>query len=375
MRSTPFPSLGVMARIFIKAIAILLISNLIFLAIRIDPLGELMMLNTWGLVGHGRARLFYPSDSRNGQLPTEALLAAHDIAHRPKNADEFRVVILGDSGTLGWTVPDDETISAQLTARHLQVNGKRVVAYNLAYPVPNVARDALILDAAMRYRPDLVIWFVTAMSLRNVLEPGQDNSFLEINRDRLQRLTDRYNLQGWVNAHMPPEPSLRTWIAIRNPDAVSVWFNSLFYPFISPSWGQTTRRLGSEPIPAKARYSSEQPAFNPMPNDTWQFVTGGKDLAAEAGVPLLLVNESILVGSGPNSDVNYNLLYERALYDRYRYTLAMYARQRDLWYIDLWNIIPASSFTDTAFHSDAAGWALVVDHLTAEISKLEGKHG
>src|SRR5262245_29789100 len=188
MRSSPFPSPVVVVRIFVKAVALLMIGNFAFLALGIDPLARLMTLNTWGLFGHGRARLFYPSDSQNGQLPVEALLAAHQIAYAPKADDEFRVIILGDSGTLGWTVTDDPIISAQLTTRQVKVGAKRVDAYNLAYPVPNVARDALILDAALRYQPDLVIWFVTAMSFRNAPEPGQDNTFLDINRVRLKQL-------------------------------------------------------------------------------------------------------------------------------------------------------------------------------------------
>ncbi len=231
-----------------------------------------------------------------------------------------------------------------------------------------------ILDAALRYQPDLVIWFVTAMSFRNILESGQDNTFLEINRTRLKRLTDEYGLQDWFDARMPPEPWWRPWIAIQNPDAASVWFNALFYPFSVPSWGQTTRRLGSEPIPAKPRYASDHPAFKPMPGETWQFVLVGRSLAERVGAKLLLVNEPILVGSGPNSDVNYNLLYERALYDNYHQALAAFAGHHTLWYLDLWNTIPRPSFTDTAFHLDEAGWARVAELLAVEIQKLEEKH-
>src|SRR5262245_62371706 len=124
MRSAPVPSPVVVGRIFVKAVELLMIGNFACLALGIDPLARLMTLNTWGLVGHGRARLFYPSDSQNGQLPVEALLAAHQIAYAPKADDEFRVIILGDSGTLGWTVTDGATIFGQLTGRHVKVGTK-----------------------------------------------------------------------------------------------------------------------------------------------------------------------------------------------------------------------------------------------------------
>jgi len=40
-----------------------------------------------------------------------------------------------------------------LTARNVHLDGKQVVAYNLGHPFPSVARDVLLLDAAMRYSP------------------------------------------------------------------------------------------------------------------------------------------------------------------------------------------------------------------------------
>jgi hypothetical protein len=369
MRSAPFPSLRVMARVFAKAVALLLVANFLCVAAGIDPLASLITLNTWGLVGHGRPRLYYASDSQNGQLPVEALLAAHAIAYTPKAADEFRVVVLGDSGVLGWGLVDAETFTAQLTARQVRIGGKRVVAYNLAYPVPSAGRDVLLLDAALRYQPDLVIWFVTAMSLRNPLDPDEGSAFLDINRERLERLTNSFGLQEWFNARMLPEPAWYSWIAIHNADVVPVWLNSLAYPFLTPAWGQTGRRLGSEAIPAKAQFVSGQTAFNPMPNVTWQFLTAGQTLADRAGARLLLVNEPILVGSGPNSDINYNLLYERALYDQYREALSTYASRYNLWYIDLWNAVPAANFTDTAFHTDAAGWSSVADRIISALQK------
>ena len=370
MRTAPFPSLRAMARVFIKAGALLLVANFIFVAIGVDPFARLITVNTWGLVGHGRPRLYYASDSQNGQLPVEALLAAHAIAYTPKTADELRVIVLGDSGVLGWGLTDAETFTAQLTARRLRIGGKRVVAYNLAYPVPNAGRDVLLLDAALRYQPDLVIWFVTAMSLRNPLDPDEGSAFLDINRARLEHLTSSFGLQEWFNVRMLPVPAWYSWIAFHNSDVLPVWLNSLVYPFVTPSWGQTGRRLGSETIPVKAQFVSGQTAFNPMPNITWQFLAVGQTLADRAGAQLLLVNEPILVGSGPNSDINYNLLYERVLYDRYRETLLAYTSRYNLWVIDLWNTVPAANFTDTAFHTDAAGWNIVADRIVSALQRI-----
>src|SRR4051812_598462 len=161
MRGSPLPTLATTLRIFGKAVALLIVLNFVFLAAHIDPVAIITRLNSWWIVGHGRARLAYPSDFQNGQLPVDALVGAHALAYTPKANDEYRVVVLGESGIAGWGLEDRDMFTAQLTARNVHIDGKHLVAYNLAYPSPSVARDILILDAALRYQPDLVIWFVT----------------------------------------------------------------------------------------------------------------------------------------------------------------------------------------------------------------------
>jgi lysophospholipase L1-like esterase len=356
-------------RIFAKAVVLLLIANFACIVGDFDPVAMLTQINTWGLVGHGRARLAYPSDFQNGQLPIESLLAAHEIAYRPKAADEYRVVVLGESGIAGWGLDDRETFTRQLTARNLEVKGKRVVAYNLAYPSPDAARDLLILNAAARYQPDLVVWFITAAPLDDSPKSaGVNLTFFELNRKRLESVIAAINFPDWIDARLTKEPGWRRWIAIRNQDMLPVWVNTLLYPFNAPDLGRTTRRIANETIPAKARYYTGRPGFESMPGASWIFLKEARVYATSARFDLLVVNEPMLVGKGANSDVNYNLEYERAFYDRYRREMALYASKLKLWYADLWDAIPAESFTDTPFHADAAGYGILVDRI-AEIVK------
>src|SRR5271165_3904494 len=102
MRSSPLPSLASALRIFGKSIALLLVLNLIAVAGNFNPVLALTEFNLWWLTGHGRPRLVYPSDFQNGQLPVESLLAAHALAYTAKAPDEFRVIVLGESGIAGW---------------------------------------------------------------------------------------------------------------------------------------------------------------------------------------------------------------------------------------------------------------------------------
>jgi hypothetical protein len=367
MRSAPFPSLRVLIRVLTKAVLLLVITNVVFLAAGIDPVSRLLTFNTWWLVGHGRARLVYPSDFANGQLPVEALLAAHEIAYTPKARDEYRVVTLGSSGILGWGLEDRETFTAQLNTRRLTINGKRVVAYNLAYPSPQMPREIAILDAAMAYQPDLVIWFAAMETFNNSLALYEVNpAAIDLNYQRLKQRADMSGLTAWLDTRVPPEQaalSWRSWLAIHNENALPVWFATLFYPFNTPSIGRTNRRLAREALPGQAKYRAAD--FEPMPNEVWQFLPVARGLTDGVGARLLLINQPIFIGSGARSDTLYNQAYTRALYDHYRETLSQYTRDHQIWYADLWNAVPPSYFTDDVLHMDAAGTSLLVERVSA----------
>lgn len=376
LKESPFPGLAVFVRVLLKALAILLVLNAVLLATGVRPIRALVTLNTWDLLGRGRARLAYPSDFQNGQLPLEALLAAHEISRGPKPPDEYRVVLIGESGIAGWGVEDEDTLAAQLTALGVEVGGRRVVAYNLAYPQPGAPRDALILDAALAHDPDLIVWFMTPAALNDSPDiAGANRVFFNLNRERLERLAAAYPdlLGGWYEAHAPAlldEPGpLERYIAIQDQDLLPVWLNSLFYPFETPDLARSERRIGSEPVPEEARYTLASPGFEPMPNDTWGFLLAGCQRARAAGADLLLVNEPMLVGGGPHADKNYNVNYGRDLYDRYREALRAYAAEHGIWYSDLWNIIPAERFTDTPLHMDAEGFAMLADALRGVVTE------
>jgi hypothetical protein len=81
---------------------------------------------------------------------------------QPKAADEFRAFFIGDSSVWGSGLMSDETYAARLTQAGLTApEGRRIVAYNLGYPAQSMLKDVMLLDAAMRYQPDMIIWFVT----------------------------------------------------------------------------------------------------------------------------------------------------------------------------------------------------------------------
>ncbi len=378
MKTSPFNSFRELAVTLIKAVVIAGIINILGLALGWDPVEVIVRWSTWELQSEGRARLAYPSDFQNGQLPVDALLAAHALSEA--DANDFNVIVLGESGVAGWGLEDDETLSAQMTAAGWQVEGQGVTAYNLAYPQPNAARDLLILNGALAYDVDMVLWFLSPSSLNNAPDPtGANRVFFNINRSELGSLLTEYDplLGGWydqVGVTLLDGPEWwEPYFFIRDTDLLPVWFNSLFYPYMEPDIARFEERVGLQNVPETARYRDDMEGFNPMPNATWNNLIAGCRMAAEHDARLVLVNGPILIGTGGSSDTNYNSLFERALYDRYRKTLRAFAIENGLSTIDVWNIIPPEHFTDTPQHADREGFSLIVDVLEHPLIEFSGE--
>ena len=365
MNPHQLPSSASTARIFIKAIILLFILNLVCLGLNFKPIAALTQFNTWWLVGHGRSRLVSKSDFQNGQLPIDSLLATHEIAYNQKKPEEYRVVVLGDSTAWGQGLLDEETFSGQLTAANLVASGKHIVAYNLGYPSADIIAMMITLDAAMKYQPDLIIWFVTAYSFNNDATGVTTNEFASLNHARLEQLAETYHMQSWLDSRMPPEPAWRKYFAFYDQGTVAVWLGSLFYPFVPTDVGNTGRRVATEPVTAKSTDPKDvPPGFYPMPNESWNFVTIGQELATRSNAKLLLINEPTLVlRNNPNAATTYSNIYARAYYNYYREAFSDYCTTHRIWCVDLWDVVPPADFMDSERHFDGNGWSLTVNRV------------
>jgi hypothetical protein len=81
----------------------------------------------------------------------------------------------------------------------------------------------------------------------------------------------------------------------------------------------------------------------------------------------ILVNEPILISDGRNSDIRYNFFYPRWAYDAYRQQLAEHAARRNWNYLDLWDLVPAGEFTNSAIHLTPAGERVLADRILEAI--------
>ncbi len=346
--------------------------NLLFVAL--DPMSWLGSLTLYNGVFPGRPRLPYadnPTEAYNISLTRlDAMFASHVIADDPVRDDAFRVVLIGDSSVWGWLLEPDETLSACINAGGYTLDdGRRIRAYNLGYPITNASKDLLILDYALRYQPDAVIWFVT---MEGLYRPDQfDHPIMSDNRQQVLNLVERFGLDLDTGT-IAPEPDLwqQTFIGQRRDLA-----DLIRHQIYGVAWTHTgidhiNPRFFRPPV-------RDLPASEGMPNRGYLDAVGADNLTEylaldviEAGVqlaPTLVVNEPIYLSAGANSDLRYNHLYPRWAYDSYREAMV----SLDVTYLDLWDFVLADEFTDYfPLHYNAEATCDVAERLIPEIVAL-----
>jgi len=357
----------VIGRIILKAAVLFLALNLLFAGLRpLDTLGRLTLYN-WFLPG--RERLPYgenPAEANNLSLNNlPAMFASHRVS-QPKAADEFRVFILGDSGMWGWFLENEDTLAGQLNEMGLvTADGRTLQFYNLGYPIMSLSKDLLLLDAAMQYNPDLILWPVTLESF-----PPQkqlDHPILQNNPERMRRLIETYDLQ--LDAADPrfvdPDFLESTIVGQRRPLADLLRLQQVGFAWAATGIDQAI----PDEIPLRKSDFDEdvswqnydQPVTLTTGDLTFDVLAAGVQMAGD--VPILLVNEPIFISEGANSDLRYNVWYPRWAYDQYRDLLAAEAAAQNWPLLDLWDAIPPDEFTDSPVHLTPAGTEMLAELL------------
>lgn len=353
-------------RVIVKTGVLFFLCNLIFVVTQpLEIVGKISLYNTFL---PGRERLPYGERAEQSynlslnNLP--AMFASHVIA-QDKESDEYRVILIGDSGTWGMLLEPHETLAGQVnTANYQTADGKWVRAYNLGHPIMSLTKDLLILDYAMRYEPDLVIWLFTLESFprdKQLFPPLVQN-----NADTVRQLIETYDLQLDKDDARFVESTLWDKTIIGGRRALAdlirlqiyggLWAATGIDQYYPPTYPLRQSNF-SEDISWQA-LSTEQP----LTDDYLAFDVLAAGIARVGDTPILLVNEAMFISDGRNSALRYNFFYPRWAYDAYRVLLHQKARDKGWWLLDLWNVIAPEEFTDSPVHLTPAG--------NAELSRL-----
>jgi len=369
---------GFVIEVLIKAALIFVLINALFAALYpldLNLLGRISIYN--GLVP-GRVRLPYgenPEQSYNLSLQDlDAMFASHVINGAAKAPDEYRVLLIGDSSVWGILLDPEETLSGVLNASRLRTaQGKRIRVFNLGYPVQSLLKDVLILQYALRYQPDLVVWLVTPESFA----PQQQLITLiaRENPELVRALISNYNLNLDPRDPQLVDPDFFGKTIIGQRRALADWLRLQYYGLM---WGATGHDQ-TYPRFYEPRMEDFDTSINwhGLTPDTFKadalafdVLRAGVGEAAKAGVPLLLVDEPMFISRGKNSDVRYNFFYPRWLADRFRDAMNAQVSANNWHYIDLWNTIDPEFFTDSAVHINPEGTRTLAGGIGAVIQSI-----
>lgn len=345
---------GFILRVVIKAFILFVILNGLFAILQpMEALGAKTLQVS-------RERLPYGEDDRAYNLSLNnlpAMFASHEVV-RPKSENEFRVLLIGDSGTWGILLKPEETLAGYINSGdYVLDDGRQVISYNIGHPIMSLTKDLMLLDYAMQYQPDLIVWLTTLESFNR--SEQLDPPIVLNNADRVQNLITTYELNLDDNNADFVEPNfLDSTIFGQRRDLSDLLrlqaFNIMWRVTGIDQYYPDEYNLRSEDFDEDLSWHNfDEPSELTTDDLAFDVIEAGLERAGD--VPVLLVNEPMFISDGENSDLRYNFWYPQWAYDQYRDIYRELAEGNNWNYLDVWNIIDGDEFTDSPVHLTPAG--------------------
>ena len=362
------PSINIF-RVVIKAAILFMLFNFIFIFVKSESLGRISLYNN---IFPGRERFPFGEarESYNISLYNlNAMFASHVISGTDKAQDEYRVILIGDSSVWGTLLIPEQTLAGQFNSNPVTVCGKTVRAYNLGYPTISLSKDLMILDQAIQYQPDMVVVLTTLEAFP--VDKQFESPLVANNAARVQNLIVDYQLHARVNdeALILPTKQEQTFVSRRRALAdllrLQIYGANWASTGVDQVYSENYERAQTD-LDADIEYHGiNDPS---MLHDA--LAMDVLDSLMSMNVPTLLVNEPMLISNGLNSDVRYNFFYPRWAYDEYRNIMQTFADEHEKDYLDLWNLVPASEFTNSAIHLTPDGESLLANAVAEKIQTI-----
>jgi len=361
MDRTKFP------RLLFKTFLFVMIISLVLVPLAGDSIGKVSLYN-WLIPG--RERLPFsdtPELAYNLSLfNLNAMFASHQISDEGCQREMYRVIILGDSSTWGTLLRPEETLAGQLNQLDLIASdGKAIHFYNLGYPTMSLAKDLLLLDKAQKFKPDMIVWFFTLESFP--ADKQLTSPLVENNPESVANAFEKYDLNP--NTYGVDQLTISYWDRTLFKQRRN-YADILRLQFYGVMWGITgidqhypkESKLAARDLTNNETFHSWQEGEMDASNLALEILSAGKLAAGSA--PIIFINEPILISQGSNSDIRYNFYYPRWAYDSYREIVRQYTAEEEMFYLDLWNLVPEEEFTNTAIHTTPIGVRLLADELS-----------
>jgi hypothetical protein len=351
--------------VLIKGLVLFLVVDLIFITINPALLGRPSLYN---IIFTGRKRFPFGEESSKSYnlslFNLDAMFASLGLAGTPKPSNEYRIIVIGDSSIWGTLLRPEETFSGQMNAAGVSLCGKKISVYNLGYPTISLTKDLLVLDYAMRYHPDLIIWSVTleAFTIDNQLS----SPIVANNASRVRSLITQYNLQLNPNDPVLVQPTLwdNTFIGQRR--ALADLFRLQMYGVLWSATGidqtyPTDYQHTQRDFNTDVTFHNMYPPTLDVSKLAFTELEAGLRMVGKT--PILLINEPVYISDGKNSDIRYNYFYPRWAFDQWRQMMEVHSKEAGWKYLDLWSIVPFGEFTNSAIHLTSTGESILVGQV------------
>ena len=354
--------------IILKGFLLFIIFNLLFALVQ-PGIGR---FSAYNVIFPGRERLPFGENSAQAYnlslFDLDAMFASHEINGAEKQADEFRVILIGDSSVWGTLLKPEETLAGQLNSAKISACGKNVRAYNLGYPTISLTKDVLLLSRALEYQPDLIIWMTTLEAFP--LEKQIASPLVANNEESLLRLAGRSGLKVDPNDPAFSGDSFLGSTIIGRQRALADVFRLQIYGVLWAATGIDQTYPVDYPK-AQTDFEADQKFHEfepPVLNSSLlalDVLETGVSMAGDT--PIVIVNEPMLISEGKNSDIRYNFFYPRWAYDQYRSMLVSLSGENHWAYVDLWDAVSANEFTNSAIHLTPQGETQLAEKLAPVI--------
>ena len=356
------PSINIF-RVLLKAGILFALFNFAFIFVNSESLGKISLYNS---IFPGRERFPFGETREAYNLSLyniDAMFASHVLSGAEKASDEYRVLLIGDSSVWGTLLTPEQTLAGQLNANPITACNKNIRAYNLGYPTITLTKDLMILDQAMQYQPDMVIWLTTLEAFPK--DKQFDSPIVANNAEHVHELVSHYNLSADPNDPALVNASKRNQMFVSQRRSMADLLRLQMYGALWASTGIDQvypENYERAQVDLEARDDFHQLTSL---NDTLAFDV--LQAGMSANTKMLLVNEPMLISHGANSDVRYNFFYPRWAYDEYRQALADHAMANHWNYFDLWDLVLANEFTNSAIHLTPFGETLLANEIAEAI--------
>ncbi len=275
--------------------------------------------------------VYYDSQAKHGfgaqnVFDRTVLFNTHLISYEKKPVNQYRIIFIGDS-----TVRDG-TIYPMIDQQ--ECNGKILHVYDLGYYGASATKDLMILQEAMKYSPDLIVWSVTDRTLSN--EP---KDFALANSVDLAKLIATYDLPISAGQALTGGSFFFGGDKIRLQTRLVLNYAILFPAIRSPQ-----RLIQSAINDIKTNNAADQETLPASGAYLFSALTAAPKIAG--GVPFLLINE-------PRPSV----VVAQTDYLEYRQELLSLNGGQHWIFLDLWNLAPDKDFIDK-IHRNADGEVL-----------------